>query len=51
MTSGAQTRDGRYIEVGWGFHVIPVSSRVFFLPLGCYFHLLFILGAEVHDLG
>jgi hypothetical protein len=32
MTSGAQTSDGLFIEVGWGFRGVPISSRVFFLP-------------------
>jgi hypothetical protein len=30
MTSGAQTREGQFVEVGWGFHGILVGSRVFF---------------------
>jgi hypothetical protein len=34
MTSGAHTREGRFVEVGWGFHVILLGSRVFFLALG-----------------
>jgi hypothetical protein len=29
MTSGAQTREGRFIEVGWSFHSILLGSRVF----------------------
>jgi hypothetical protein len=29
MTCGAQTREGRFVEVGWGFHGILVGSRVF----------------------
>jgi hypothetical protein len=29
MTSGAQTREGRFIEVGWGFHGILLGSRAF----------------------
>jgi hypothetical protein len=49
MTNGAQTCDGRFVEVGWGFHGIPVGSRVFFLPPGCSFRLVGILGAEVDD--
>jgi hypothetical protein len=28
----AQTRDGRFIEVGWAFHGVLVGSKVF-LPL------------------
>jgi hypothetical protein len=32
MTSGAQTREGQFIEVGRGFHTILIGSRVF-LPL------------------
>jgi hypothetical protein len=32
-----------------GFHGIPVGSRVFFLPLGCCFHLPDVLGVEVND--
>jgi hypothetical protein len=31
MTSEAQTREGRFIKVGWGFHDILLRSRVFFL--------------------
>jgi hypothetical protein len=30
MTSGAQTREGQFVEVGWGFHGILVGSSVFF---------------------
>jgi hypothetical protein len=33
MTSGAQTREGWFIKVGWGFHGILLVSRVFFLAL------------------
>jgi hypothetical protein len=29
MTSGAQTRQGQFEEVSWGFHGILVGSRVF----------------------
>jgi hypothetical protein len=29
MTSGAQTRDGQFIEVSWGFSGVLISSRVF----------------------
>jgi hypothetical protein len=29
MTSGAQTREGRFIKVGWGFHDVLLGSRVF----------------------
>jgi hypothetical protein len=29
MTSGAQTREGRFIEVGWGFHGVLIGSREF----------------------
>jgi hypothetical protein len=32
MTSGAQTLDGQFVEVGWGFQGVSVGSRVFFLP-------------------
>jgi hypothetical protein len=32
MTSGAQTRGGRFLEVGWGFHDVLIGSRVFWLP-------------------
>jgi hypothetical protein len=49
MTSGAQALDGQFIEVSWGFHGIPISSRVFFLPRGCSFRLLGVLGVEVDD--
>jgi hypothetical protein len=31
MTSEAQTREGRSVEVGWGFHGILLGSRVFLL--------------------
>jgi hypothetical protein len=40
MTSGAQTSDGLFIEVGWGFRGVPISSSllltslVFFLAPG-----------------
>jgi hypothetical protein len=49
MISGAQTLDGQFIEVGWGFHDVPVGSRLFFLPPGCSFWLPDILDAEVDD--
>jgi hypothetical protein len=29
MTSGAQTREGQFVEVGRGFHGVFVGSRVF----------------------
>jgi hypothetical protein len=29
MTSGAQTRESRFVEVGWDFHDVLVGSRVF----------------------
>jgi hypothetical protein len=32
MTSRAQTREGRFVEVSWGFHGILVGS-ILFLPL------------------
>jgi hypothetical protein len=32
MTSVTQTREGQFVEVGWGFHDVLVGSRVF-LPL------------------
>jgi hypothetical protein len=35
------------IKVGWGFHGVPVGSRVLFLPPECSFRLSGILGAEV----
>jgi hypothetical protein len=38
MTSGAQTREDRFIEVGWGFHDVLLGSRVFFLAPGCSGH-------------
>jgi hypothetical protein len=44
MTSGA-----RLEMVSWGFHVVPVGSRVFFLPPGCSFKLPGVLGVEVDD--
>jgi hypothetical protein len=31
MTSGAQTKEGRFVEIDWGFHGILVGSRVFLL--------------------
>jgi hypothetical protein len=49
MTSGAQTWDDWFVEVDWGIHGFPVGSRVFFLPPGCSFWLLGILGIEVGD--
>jgi hypothetical protein len=49
ITSGADTWDGQFPEVGWSFHGIPVGSRVFFLPPGYSFRLPGILGAEVVD--
>jgi hypothetical protein len=30
MTIGAQTREGQFVEVGWGFYGIFIGSRVFF---------------------
>jgi hypothetical protein len=33
MTSGAQTREGWFIEVSWGLHGILLGSLVFFLAL------------------
>jgi hypothetical protein len=29
MTSGTQTRDGRFIEAGWCFHAVLLGSRTF----------------------
>jgi hypothetical protein len=29
MTSGAQTKEGWFIEVGWGFHGVLLGSRAF----------------------
>jgi hypothetical protein len=29
MTTGAQTREGQFVEVGWGFHGVHLSSRAF----------------------
>jgi hypothetical protein len=49
VTSAAQTCDGRFIEASWGFHGIPINSRVFFLPPKCSSRLRGILGAEVDD--
>jgi hypothetical protein len=34
MTSGAQTREGGFIEASWGFHGILLGSQVFFLAPG-----------------
>jgi hypothetical protein len=34
MTSEAQTREGQFIEVSWGFDGILLGSRVFFLAPG-----------------
>jgi hypothetical protein len=31
MTSGAQTRECRFVEVGWGFHGVLLGSRVFWV--------------------
>jgi hypothetical protein len=29
MTSGAQTREGQFVELGWGFHGVLLSSQTF----------------------
>jgi hypothetical protein len=29
MTSGTDTREGQFIEVGWGFHDILLGTRMF----------------------
>jgi hypothetical protein len=29
MTSGPQTREGQFIDVGWGFHGVLLGSQVF----------------------
>jgi hypothetical protein len=29
MTSGDQTREGRFVEVGWGFYGVVLGSRAF----------------------
>jgi hypothetical protein len=29
MTSGAPTREGQFVEVGWGFHGVLLGTRVF----------------------
>jgi hypothetical protein len=29
MTSGTQTREGRFVEVGWGFHGGLLGSQAF----------------------
>jgi hypothetical protein len=29
LTSGAQTRECRFVEVDWGFPIVLVGSRVF----------------------
>jgi hypothetical protein len=34
MTSGAQTREGQFVKVGWGFHGVLLGSWVFFLAPG-----------------
>jgi hypothetical protein len=34
MTSGAQIREGWFVEVDWDFHGILLGSWVFFLALG-----------------
>jgi hypothetical protein len=47
VTSGPRLE--MVVEVGWGFHGIPVGSNVLFLPPGCSFRLLGNLGAEVDD--
>jgi hypothetical protein len=31
MTSGTHTREGWFVEVGWGFHGVLLGSQVFFL--------------------
>jgi hypothetical protein len=35
MTSGTHTREGRFVEVGWGFHDNLLGSWVFFLAPEC----------------
>jgi hypothetical protein len=32
MTSGAQTREGQFIDVGHDFHGVLIGSRVFLPP-------------------
>jgi hypothetical protein len=32
MTSGAQTREGQFIEVSWGFHGVLIASSLFLPP-------------------
>jgi hypothetical protein len=32
MTSGAQSRGDRFIDVSWGFHGVLSSTRVFWTP-------------------
>jgi hypothetical protein len=34
MISWAQTREGQFIEVGWGFQGVLLGSWVFVLALG-----------------
>jgi hypothetical protein len=31
MTNGAQTKEGRFVEVGWGFHGVLLGSLAFWL--------------------
>jgi hypothetical protein len=31
MDNRPQTQEGRFVEVSWGFHGVPLGFRVFFL--------------------
>jgi hypothetical protein len=31
MTTGAQTREGWFVEVSWGFHGVLLGSRAFWV--------------------
>jgi hypothetical protein len=45
MISGAQTKEGSFVKVGWGFHGILVCSRVFLLSRWTMLEKVFGVGA------
>jgi hypothetical protein len=45
MTSVAQTREGRFVEVGWGFHDILIGSRVFLTSMWMMLEKVLRVGA------
>jgi hypothetical protein len=48
MTSGAQTRQGRFVEVSWGFHGVLVGSSLFLLSRWMMHEKVFGVGAVRH---